>query len=299
MSELKSERMSFAEARDRNILVDAVMESGGSVEDCVVALVTAHDKMQRHFQRLLNFLPRKVVRTDGSTMVYHCPNHLIPDDIFSDEGTVAPGEAPQMIDMGNGRSYPQGLLLVAALQTRIAALETELKEANAKLEMISTGDLTPAYLAGVRSCDGEIQQLKTRLEKAHDRYETLQWNSKHTEDGLKERSEFWRNAHHELEDKLNDPMISKVKDLEERNKYLEHKLELDTSVNMEFPTRVDMRCEIQRLIDQLNDPGIVRANKEKFMEALVGDCPAREFCSSEISCGTEECMKKLLPVLTG
>ena len=71
----------FEELTRKNQLVAAVMNSGGTAEDCAVALVEVNDRLKKHLMQLSSITPRRITNPDGTVMVWRCPEDLIPEDM--------------------------------------------------------------------------------------------------------------------------------------------------------------------------------------------------------------------------
>jgi len=74
-------------------LVLRLVELGASSNDIIVAL--ANEK-QRLFQRIieLELIAPKRISTPNGVMVWHCPDHLIPQSDALNPSTVASNTAP-------------------------------------------------------------------------------------------------------------------------------------------------------------------------------------------------------------
>lgn len=60
-------------------LVGRIKATGGSDEDCVIAMANLVLELRSSLMKLDIIAPRKVVLSDGKVMVWHCPDHLIPE----------------------------------------------------------------------------------------------------------------------------------------------------------------------------------------------------------------------------
>jgi hypothetical protein len=70
----------YTDAKNNDVTVGLIIESGGSIEDVVVALVNEKERM---FQRILELeliAPKKISSPDGRVLVWHCPDDLIPTE---------------------------------------------------------------------------------------------------------------------------------------------------------------------------------------------------------------------------
>jgi len=65
-----------------NEIVRNIMSSGGTTEDCCVAL---NDAMQKLFSKAIDYMmiaPKKVRLPNGTVKIWHCPDELIPEISF-------------------------------------------------------------------------------------------------------------------------------------------------------------------------------------------------------------------------
>jgi len=67
------------EARRNNAIVDHALMAGGTLEDCIVALVNQQANLVERVLQLENIRPRKI-KVGDKTMVWRCPEELIPLD---------------------------------------------------------------------------------------------------------------------------------------------------------------------------------------------------------------------------
>ena len=67
-----------SQAKD-NPLVRNFIRSGGSAEDCINALVEANNNILTRLMQLEAIAPKKYSLNDGSYLIWHCPNHLVPE----------------------------------------------------------------------------------------------------------------------------------------------------------------------------------------------------------------------------
>lgn len=66
-----------------NPIVERVMRAGGTAEDCAVALSEHIDKLVKRLLALEGIAPRRIKLPDGSVVIWHCPDHLIPETDMS------------------------------------------------------------------------------------------------------------------------------------------------------------------------------------------------------------------------
>jgi hypothetical protein len=64
-------------ARQRNSVVNAVLESGGDTTDCVVHLVKQNEVLLKRILELDGIAPRKM-KVGEQTYIWHCPDDLVP-----------------------------------------------------------------------------------------------------------------------------------------------------------------------------------------------------------------------------
>ena len=62
-----------------NPIVERVMRAGGTAEDCVVALSERIEKLVDRLLTLEGIAPRRIKLPDGRVVIWHCPDHLIPE----------------------------------------------------------------------------------------------------------------------------------------------------------------------------------------------------------------------------
>jgi len=72
---MKSE---FEAVLRNNPIVHAVIQNGGTIEDCCVALDQKYREMMNEIVRLSSLVPRRFKLADGREMIYHTPDHLVP-----------------------------------------------------------------------------------------------------------------------------------------------------------------------------------------------------------------------------
>jgi hypothetical protein len=71
--------VTFEELQYHNEVVRRVMLSGGTPEDCCIALAAVIDAQQAEIVRLLDIAPRKIRMQDGGVMIWRCPDEFVPD----------------------------------------------------------------------------------------------------------------------------------------------------------------------------------------------------------------------------
>jgi hypothetical protein len=59
--------------------VHAILEAGGSAEDCCVKLAQANRRLTEKLMQLMTIAPRRIRMEDGTVMVWHCPDAAIPE----------------------------------------------------------------------------------------------------------------------------------------------------------------------------------------------------------------------------
>ncbi len=60
-------------------VVRAILQSGGTMEDCVVVL---YNQLQRTIDDLMkveSIAPKRYVLPNGDSYIWHCPDHLVPE----------------------------------------------------------------------------------------------------------------------------------------------------------------------------------------------------------------------------
>jgi len=70
--------LTLREAKERNALVRYILESGGTLEDTVCALVEEYAKLTNRLIKLEYIVPHKIKSPDGSISIWRCPEDLIP-----------------------------------------------------------------------------------------------------------------------------------------------------------------------------------------------------------------------------
>jgi hypothetical protein len=73
----------FQHLRLHNPIVAHIMRAGGAAEDCAVALAVHNDRLVDRLMTLEGIAPRRIKLPDGRVMVWHCPDHLIPETDMS------------------------------------------------------------------------------------------------------------------------------------------------------------------------------------------------------------------------
>ena len=80
----------FQHLRLHNPIVAHIMRAGGTAEDCAVALSVHNDRLVDRLMTLEGIAPRRIKLPDGRVMVWHCPDHLIPEtDMSNTTGEAA------------------------------------------------------------------------------------------------------------------------------------------------------------------------------------------------------------------
>lgn len=72
----KAENLEWA--REHSSIVNAVLNSGGSTEDCVVALLKQNAELIKRLLYLEGIAPKKI-RIGDQVVVWHCPDEFIPE----------------------------------------------------------------------------------------------------------------------------------------------------------------------------------------------------------------------------
>lgn len=68
----------FSELRRRNAIVAGICASGGTAEDCAVALAEINDDLMKRIIELEAIAPRRISLPDGKALAWHCPDGFIP-----------------------------------------------------------------------------------------------------------------------------------------------------------------------------------------------------------------------------
>ncbi len=69
----------ISQARMNNAIVAYILLAGGSMEDCVVALVNQQAALSQRILQLEYIRPRKI-KVGDKVMVWRCPVELIPEE---------------------------------------------------------------------------------------------------------------------------------------------------------------------------------------------------------------------------
>ncbi len=73
------ELSAFERLRETNFIVAGIMQSGGTPEDCCVALALALQQTAEKAMHYMLLAPRKIRLSDGTVKVWHCPDEMIPE----------------------------------------------------------------------------------------------------------------------------------------------------------------------------------------------------------------------------
>ena len=69
----------FLRLRRNNAIVARIMDAGGTVEDCAVALSVENDRLTDRVMALDSIAPRKIKLPDGRVLIWRCPDELVPE----------------------------------------------------------------------------------------------------------------------------------------------------------------------------------------------------------------------------
>ena len=58
--------------------VNSMVKQGFAALQIIEALAEQKQELSKQIERLLLIAPRKIV-VDGKVMIYHCPDHLVPE----------------------------------------------------------------------------------------------------------------------------------------------------------------------------------------------------------------------------
>ncbi len=64
-----------------NSLVVKVLQSGGDLEDAIIALHEANEVQFHRIIELAQIAPRKYKMKDGTVLVWRCPDDMIPETL--------------------------------------------------------------------------------------------------------------------------------------------------------------------------------------------------------------------------
>jgi len=84
----------FQHLRLHNPIVAQIMRAGGTAEDCAVALTVHNDRLVDRLMVMEGIAPRRIKLMDGRVMVWHCPDHLIPETDMSNVNGQLPNHCP-------------------------------------------------------------------------------------------------------------------------------------------------------------------------------------------------------------
>ena len=74
----------FEILRIRNPIVSSIMRSGGTVEDCVVALAAENERLRERISELESIIPRKVRLSDNSVVLWRGPDDAV--ELLEEDG---------------------------------------------------------------------------------------------------------------------------------------------------------------------------------------------------------------------
>ena len=77
----------FADVLNNDSHVRRVMESGGNPKDVIIALANEKELLIQKVVELTLIAPKRITTPKG-VMVWHCPDHLIPQDDASHLSTL-------------------------------------------------------------------------------------------------------------------------------------------------------------------------------------------------------------------
>ena len=60
------------------IICRVLRHQNGSFEDCILQLANECQRLRRRVSDLEDIAPKKILMPDGTAMVHHCPDDLIP-----------------------------------------------------------------------------------------------------------------------------------------------------------------------------------------------------------------------------
>jgi hypothetical protein len=71
--------LNYQKVRLSDATVYAVLRSGGSIHECVVALANEKEELIKKVMSLELIAPKKLRFPDGSILIYRAPESVIPD----------------------------------------------------------------------------------------------------------------------------------------------------------------------------------------------------------------------------
>lgn len=74
----------FMDAMLNDAQVTRIVESGGTCQDAVIALVNEKARLFQRIIELERIAPKKLAKADGSVLIWHCPDDLIPTEYIND-----------------------------------------------------------------------------------------------------------------------------------------------------------------------------------------------------------------------
>jgi hypothetical protein len=74
---------SITGAMNNDPTVHRILSIGGTHADCVVALTNEKNALVQKLCELESIAPKKIEMSDGSVLVWHCPNDLIPTQPYA------------------------------------------------------------------------------------------------------------------------------------------------------------------------------------------------------------------------
>ena len=73
----------FEDLRRRNPIVEHTLQSGGTTEDCAIALAAHIERLVQRLMTLEGIAPRRIRVPGGRVMIWRCPDDLIPETDMS------------------------------------------------------------------------------------------------------------------------------------------------------------------------------------------------------------------------
>ena len=71
--------MTFDEVRHLEPIVHRGLRAGVTLETIIVALYEQKQALSKRCMELESIAPRKIVGSDGKTLIWRCPDHLVPE----------------------------------------------------------------------------------------------------------------------------------------------------------------------------------------------------------------------------
>lgn len=78
MTEEETKAVDFEYVKMNCPIVHGILTAGGSAEKCIVHLFCYQQQLLKRIQQLETIVPRKIKQLDGSFLIWHCPDSLIP-----------------------------------------------------------------------------------------------------------------------------------------------------------------------------------------------------------------------------